>query len=460
MAGSHYDPHSRQPETLGELEHWMRAAAVSASAAMVPAPVRLDSPPIPGLGRLSAYCQANYGEGLTRETVCRLIGQYALARDVSPDEAKGASLKDAANVLAPSTRKAQTLSTPYHRIAGILHDLYWLAVEARQGAAADIDTINATTESWDAALDEARRTSQSRGIPVNVFDPVLIQARETLNRLAQVAAGNGSVPFHDLDSTFPELERRLRDLGTSYASGETMIKERLATRTVGYNPSTEISCIVIELNNPLSNLPPKPGEPVELLNPFDVERRKWLPLLKDSIGKIPELANGLTEEKLRQWLWREHKTPPTQDLNAQQLMALLDSAKVPKAADRTEPAAEDRAGPPKKKAKRSFEQGEGRAKIIGALATHHKYENGTCQNSQPIVANELARMAKVGKSTVNRFFNREFNKGQKGGYARYRRACITPGLLEEALKLLLGETTPSILFNSLRNANELEDADR
>jgi hypothetical protein len=114
----------------------------------------------------------------------------------------------------------------------------------------------------------------------------------------------------------------------------------------------------------------------------------------------------------------------------------------------------------KKKAKRRTERGEARAKIIGMLLKHHQYANNdSCLNTEPIVANKLAEIAEVGKGSVNRFFNSEFNDGEKGGYANYKRACRDPRTLEHALKLLSGDLRPSILFKTFSNVNELEDTD-
>jgi nucleoside phosphorylase len=53
-------------------------------------------------------------------------------------------------------------------------------------------------------------------------------------------------------------------------------------------------------------------------------------VVADSEGtyrQVPELAD-LTEEKLRQWLLRTFKIPPTQDLSAEQLVALFESAQT------------------------------------------------------------------------------------------------------------------------------------
>jgi hypothetical protein len=76
------------------------ADAASNRATLLPFPVPLNPPPIPGLDRLSAYCNAKFGENLSVEAVRRLIGEYALDRDVSRDEARAASLQDAADTLA------------------------------------------------------------------------------------------------------------------------------------------------------------------------------------------------------------------------------------------------------------------------------------------------------------------------------------------------------------------------
>ncbi len=94
-----YDPHQRQPETLGELERWMYADA--AGGIMKPPVIHLHTPPVPGLDRLDSYCKAKYLRNLSIETVRGLIGEYALARDISAQEARAASIQETANALAP-----------------------------------------------------------------------------------------------------------------------------------------------------------------------------------------------------------------------------------------------------------------------------------------------------------------------------------------------------------------------
>jgi pyrimidine deaminase RibD-like protein len=100
-----YDPHSRQPRTLGELETWMYADDAFKRAARIASPIPINPPPIPGLDRLSAYCLAKYAGKLSIEMVNRLIGEYALAAGVSTDDAKAAALADVADLLVPKPNK-------------------------------------------------------------------------------------------------------------------------------------------------------------------------------------------------------------------------------------------------------------------------------------------------------------------------------------------------------------------
>jgi hypothetical protein len=90
-----------------------------------------------------------------------------------------------------------------------------------------------------------------------------------------------------------------------------------------------------------------------------------------------------------------------------------------------------------KKAKRSTERGEGRAKLIAALTKHHRYANGSCMNDTAIGNNELAAEAEVSGSTASAFFNDEF-----GGHAKYRSCCLKPGQLVGVLRILNNEITP------------------
>ena len=109
----------------------------------------------------------------------------------------------------------------------------------------------------------------------------------------------------------------------------------------------------------------------------------------------------------------------------------------------TEPAGHAPAMP---KTKRSTERGEARVKLIARLTKHHKYADGGCLNLEPIGNNELAVLAGVSRSTASEFFNKEFNKGQKKGYAKYRVICRDAGRLTDSLKALNGEFSPYDLF--------------
>jgi len=121
--------------------------------------------------------------------------------------------------------------------------------------------------------------------------------------------------------------------------------------------------------------------------------------------------------------------------------------------------AKETAVTPTNKPKRSTEPGEGRTKIIAALSKHHNYAHDSCLNLEPIGVGVLARLAGVGKATCSRFFNAEFNNGEKSGHAKYRRACGDKDILLHSLKLLRQEVRPSILFNTSQNVHQLEGTD-
>jgi hypothetical protein len=103
----------------------------------------------------------------------------------------------------------------------------------------------------------------------------------------------------------------------------------LQARTAGYTPSTEISRIVFELNASPDALSPIAGGLVRVPNPLDEHRQRWLPILKECIGRIPDLAENLTEEKLRHWLWERHGVPPTHELGAKELVMYFEQRSGP-----------------------------------------------------------------------------------------------------------------------------------
>ena len=97
-----------------------------------------------------------------------------------------------------------------------------------------------------------------------------------------------------------------------------------------------------------------------------------------------------------------------------------------------------------KKPKRSTSNGEAKTKIIGKLTAHHQYENGSCTHLEPMGVNQLAREIGVSSSTVSGFFKNQF-----GGYVKYTQSCQDSAELGISLKILNGELTPSVLYNSL-----------
>jgi len=109
------------------------------------------------------------------------------------------------------------------------------------------------------------------------------------------------------------------------------------------------------------------------------------------------------------------------------------------------------------KHKRSTGKGEARVKLIAALTKYHQYADGGCLNLEPIGNNELARLADVSKSRTSEFFCNEFNKGNKGGRAKYRVICRDAGRLADSLKALNGEFSPHDLYGRRPPGEEQRD---
>ena len=103
-----------------------------------------------------------------------------------------------------------------------------------------------------------------------------------------------------------------------------------------------------------------------------------------------------------------------------------------------------------RRGKRSTAKGDAQAKIISALTRHHKYQDGSCLNQEPIGVRELSRQADVSESTVSAFFNKQYGKGEgrkkKDGHNRYRNMCRDTKRLIASLKMLNGEYSPSLLY--------------
>lgn len=76
-------------------------------------------------------------------------------------------------------------------------------------------------------------------------------------------------------------------------------------------------------------------------------------------------------------------------------------------------------------------KGDAELKLISGLLEHHRYENGSCGNYEPIGNNALADKLKVGRPTSSDFFKKAF-----GGHAAYKRACKNGTLLYVKLKIM------------------------
>jgi len=116
----------------------------------------------------------------------------------------------------------------------------------------------------------------------------------------------------------------------------------------------------------------------------------------------------------------------------------------------------DAPGLPLKTKKRSTTGGDARTKLIAALTTHHGYDNGSCDNVEPIGNNALARLAEVANSTASAFLKKQF-----GGRSEYSRACADSCVLRSALKLLNQEYAPfHILGHEPTSERDSENDDK
>jgi hypothetical protein len=98
---------------------------------------------------------------------------------------------------------------------------------------------------------------------------------------------------------------------------------------------------------------------------------------------------------------------------------------------------------PPTKPKRSTQPGEAREKIVGALTKWHKYESGSCLNSEPVGVRQLSRLAAVAPATVSDFFDENFERG----LPEYRSICNSDvRKLADSIEALRGETTPAKLL--------------
>src|SRR5437868_2441121 len=111
-----YNPHSRQPQTLGELKRWVLALEASQRPnawALMPG-VPLRRPPKLELDRLDAYCQEEWGLRIINnsEDVDKLVGKYLLKRNVARDDAEAASFQAVADALIPTPASGAETTKP------------------------------------------------------------------------------------------------------------------------------------------------------------------------------------------------------------------------------------------------------------------------------------------------------------------------------------------------------------
>ena len=110
--------------------------------------------------------------------------------------------------------------------------------------------------------------------------------------------------------------------------------------------------------------------------------------------------------------------------------------------------------------KRSTVSGEARAKIIAGFAEHHKFDDNSCGNCDPIQVGKFAKRIDVSKSRVSEFLKERFSpEDGSAAYQRYKSACADPKRLAMDIKAMRGELTPSVLYKSFLDANALADDD-
>jgi predicted acylesterase/phospholipase RssA len=268
---------------------------------------------IPGFNELREFAQSFWGQEMSFEIGRRIVDTLVQRSNgsLSADLAEGLTLTQIASILKPAPNgdelPAPTDGNARKQITDALETWKRVPYPHLPGgrlALAELIKLTNRIVAW-----SDRHANQFDVTPLD----------EVRRILARRAAGETT------------SEEELRAAGERAARACDRIKdwlqttdEHLEVKTSGYMPSTEISRIVFELNNPPGDSPPMPGELVEVPNPFDYERRAWLPILREHIDRIPELAGDLTEEKLRHWLWQQHRVAPTQDLTADQLMLLLE----------------------------------------------------------------------------------------------------------------------------------------
>ena len=177
-------------------------------------------------------------------------------------------------------------------------------------------------------LEEGQRLSQELNPPAHTTGPVAppspVGAGTPDNAGTPSPRQQGGAP--DGASAVEVPPANAASLADAENEALPQVADLLQPMTAGYRPGSELGRIIHELKNPPGRPSAEGGGLEEVPNPFDLARRPWLPILKEALGKIPELAGELAEDKLRLWLWQKYQIQPDQDLNAQQLTMLLERA--------------------------------------------------------------------------------------------------------------------------------------
>jgi hypothetical protein len=169
-----YQPHWRQPQTLGQLLQYAAASQMSARDNNVPPPVDLDTSGVPGLGAVLGFCQVESGLKLRPEVVLHMRDRFAQVCRTTITEADDTSLE---------------------AVAAALHHLY--AASERPPA----DTSAMPQTSFDGALISATAIS---GSPHTQVDVQTLQSAHLPPRCTTLTSS-------DLPATLVELREWLAD---------------------------------------------------------------------------------------------------------------------------------------------------------------------------------------------------------------------------------------------------------
>jgi len=98
----------------------------------------------------------------------------------------------------------------------------------------------------------------------------------------------------------------------------------------------------------------------------------------------------------------------------------------------------------KKKRTTDGDKADTSQKCVAGLVLHHRYDRDEELNLEPVKVNAFASTVGVSPAMVSTFFQKKF-----GGHAKYRMVCKNAVTLENSLKLLCGDVTPSIFHRNL-----------